>query len=329
MKKKKMLLIAVAIALAIVVAIVVVVKQKGNNGAMKLSGNVEATEANVGFKLPGRIVELLVDEGSKVKEGDLLARLDSVEMENLVAQQRALVAEAATGLAELRAGSRAQEKEQARANVSAVDAELVRAQKDFERARILHENGAISSSQFDLAKSAYESRKAQKAAASEGLSLVNEGPRKEDIRMAEHRVEQTRAALAVSEERLKDTRLYAPFSGVILRKNVELGETVAAGAAAFTVGDIASPWIKVYVREDKIGLVKLGQKAAVSVDSYPKKSYEGIVTFIASEAEFTPKMVQTDEERVKLVFAVKVRVKNEEGDLKPGMTADVRIQVRP
>jgi HlyD family secretion protein len=150
----------------------------------------------------------------------------------------------------------------------------------------------------------------------------------EDIQMADQRVRQAQAALGISREKLKDTLLYAPFQGVILRKNVELGETVGAGTPAFTVGDIVNPWIKVYVREDRIGLVKLGQKAKISVDSYPKKTYEGTVTFISSEAEFTPKTVQTDEERVKLVFAVKVRVKNDEGDLKPGMPADVRIDVR-
>jgi HlyD family secretion protein len=325
---KKKIVIAIIIALAIVIAIVIVVKKKGDNGTMKLSGNVEATEANVGFKMPGRVVALLVDEGSKVKAGDLLARLDSAEVENLVSQQKAALEEAATRLAELRAGSRIQEKEQAKANVSAVDADLVRARKDFERARVLFENGAISAAQYDLARSAFEGRQAQRAAAAEGLSLVNEGPRKEDIKMADQRVQQARAALGISQEKLKDTFLYAPFAGVILRKNVELGETVGAGTPAFTVGDILNPWIKVYVREDKIGLVKLGQKARVSIDSYPKKTYEGTVTFISSEAEFTPKTVQTDEERVKLVFAVKVRVKNDEGDLKPGMPADVRIEVR-
>jgi HlyD family secretion protein len=139
---------------------------------------------------------------------------------------------------------------------------------------------------------------------------------------------QAEAALRATEERLNDTVLYAPVSGVILRKNIELGEIVSPGLPIYTIGDLENPWIKVYVREAQLGLVKLGQKAAVTTDSYPRKTYEGNVTFISSEAEFTPKTVQTGEERVKLVFGVKVRVKNVNDELKPGMPADVRIMLQ-
>ena len=128
--------------------------------------------------------------------------------------------------------------------------------------------------------------------------------------------------------RLADTKLYAPVSGVILKKHSEAGETVAAGIPVFRLGDLESPWIKVYVKEDRVGQVKLGQRALVSTDSYRGKTYEGSVSFISSEAEFTPKNVQTQEERVKLVFAVKVKVKNVNDELKPGMPADVRLSVR-
>ena len=124
------------------------------------------------------------------------------------------------------------------------------------------------------------------------------------------------------------TALYAPINGVVLKKNIELGETVAQGTPIYTIGDLANPWIKVYVKEDKLGLVKLGQKAEVRVDTYPDKAYEGWVSFISSEAEFTPKNVQTQEERVKLVFGVKVRVRNVNNELKPSMPADVRIAVK-
>ena len=181
--------------------------------------------------------------------------------------------------------------------------------------------------QYDAAKSAYENRAALHRNSLEALSLTREGPRKEDILMARHRLEQARAALAAAEERLRDTVIAAPVNGVVLRKNVEPGETVAQGTPIVTLGDLESPWIKVYVKEDRMGLVKLGQKARVTVDTYRDRSYDGTVTYISSEAEFTPKTVQTQEERVKLVFGVKVRVKNERGELKPSMPADVRISV--
>ncbi len=326
--KKKRIIIAVFIIVIIAVFIFLRFNKKGDDGTIMLSGNVEVTEANLGFKIPGRVVERLVDEGYRVKAGDILARLDNAELTNLVRQNKAAFQEAVTKLSELRAGSRNQEIEQGKAQVDAQEAELIKAKKDHERADILFKNGAISATQHDTAKSIYDTRMATLKNAREALSLIKEGPRQEDIKMAGHRVEQARAALGVSEEKLKDTVLYAPFEGVILRKNVETGETVAQGHAIFTLGDLDNPWIKVYVKEDKLGLVKLGQKAKVTTDSYKNKSYDGTVTFISSEAEFTPKTVQTQEERVKLVFGIKVSVKNDGWDLKPGMPADVKIAVK-
>lgn len=327
--KKKILIAGIIIVIGIVIYLIMGLKKDRDDGSMRLSGNVEVTEANIGFKTSGRVVQILVEEGAQVKEGDLLARLDNAEIAALVAQNKAALNETATRFQELKAGSRSQEVEQARANVNAQEAELKRVKQEYERADILYRNGAISATQFDAAKSAYDSRTALHKNARETLSLVNEGPRREDIKIAEHRVEQSRAMLAASEERFKDTAIYASIEGIVLRKNVELGETVAPGIPVFTVGDLKSPWIKVYVKEDKLGLIKLGQKATITTDTYKGKSYEGAISYIASEAEFTPKTVQTQEERVKLVFAVKVRVKNEKGELKPGMPADVRITIKP
>ena len=329
MKKKRVLIVLIVIVIVAAVLVITNIEKHVDNGAMILSGNVEVTETNVGFKIPGRVVERLVNEGDRVKAGDLIARLDSAELLSIVNQNRASLKETATKLAELTAGSRAQEIEQARANMNAQEADLEKVKKDYERAEILHKNGAISTSQYDAARSVFDSRRALYKSASEALSLVTEGPRKEDIMIARHRVEQATAALAASEQRLKDTEVYAPVNGIVLRKNVEPGETIAAGTPVVTLGDLDSPWIKVYVKEDKLGLVKLGQKAKVTVDSYKGKTYEGTVTYISSEAEFTPKTVQTPEERVKLVFGVKVSVKNERQELKPSMPADVRIMVNP
>ena len=328
MKKKKFAIIGILIVIAIAVFLVSRLSNRKEEGVIVLSGNVEVTEANIGFKLSGRVIELLVDEGYKVKKNDILARLDNAELASIVLQNRASLQEALTRLEELRAGSRAQEIEQATANVSSAEAELIKAKKDYERYEALFRNDAISAQQMDAAKKTYEVTVSQHKKALETLSLVKEGPRKEEITVAEHRVQQARAALATSEERLKDTTIYSPFPSVVLRKNIELGETVAPGIPVFTIGDLENPWIKVYVKEDRLGHVKLGQKAKVTTDSYPGKAYEGTVTFISSEAEFTPKIVQTQEERVKLVFGVKVSVKNSNDELKPGMPADVRILLR-
>jgi HlyD family secretion protein len=303
-------------------------REPKEEGVLELSGNVEVTEYDMGFKFSGRVEKLFTDEGQKVTKGEALAALDRAELESQAVQARAYMKEAEVRLKELRTGSRPQEIEQAKANLRVVEAELEKARKDYERAERLFQKDAISVSQFDAAKSAYDSRVAQQKSTQELLSMVKEGPRKEEILAAEQRVSQARAALLAVEERLKDTVIYAPASCVVIRKNIELGETVGPGTPVFTLGDLEEPWIKVYVKEDKLGLVKLGQKARVTVDSYPGKVYEGTVTFISSEAEFTPKNVQTKEERVKLVFGVKVRVKNINDELKPSMPADVKILLK-
>jgi HlyD family secretion protein len=191
---------------------------------------------------------------------------------------------------------------QGRAVVRNAEAQFTKAKNDYERFGKLFLDGVISPQQMEAAKTAYD--------------------------VATSQIQLSRAALRTADVRLRDSELFAPLSGVVLRKNVEEGETVAAGAPLFTIGDLDNPWIKVYVKEDKLGLVKLGQKVEVNVDTFPGKKYEGTVTFISSEAEFTPKNVQTREERVKLVFGIKVSVKNDKGELKPGMPADVRILLK-
>lgn len=329
MKKRK---IGIVVAVLLLVAAFAIwrlyFQEKGDADVLALSGNMEVTETNVGFKLPGRVIDLAVDEGDRVEKDQVLARLDNAELASAVTQNRAALQEAMSRLAEIRSGARPQEIEQARANVRSQDAELARLRNDFERAETLFNNGAISKAQFDAAKSAYETRLALQRSAAESLSLVKEGPKKEAVDAAAFRVEAAKAAVKTSEDRLADTVIYAPFPGVVLRKNVELGETVAAGTPVFTIGDLASPWIKVYVPETRLGLVKLGQKALVSTDTYKGKTYDGWVSYISSEAEFTPKNVQTQEERVKLVYAVKVRVNNPDQELKPSMPADVKILLK-
>jgi len=260
-----------------------------------------------------------------VSRNQKLAQLSSMEIEATAEENRAAVGSASARLKELQQGSRMQEIAQAAASVKAAEAELTRAGNDYERAELLYKNGAIAADRYDAAKSAWETRKAQHRSASEYLAMVKEGPRKETIEAARYEVARARAALAVSQARIQDTILYAPVSGMILRKNAEAGEVLPAGSPVFTIGDLTRPWIKVYVKEDKMGRVKLGQRAEITVDSRPGKTYEGTVTFISSEAEFTPRNVQTKEERIKLVFAVKVSAKNTNGELVPGMPADVSI----
>ena len=247
-----------------------------NDGMLELSGTLEVTEVNVGFKMPGRITGLHAEEGQRVSKGERLADLDSAELRSIVEQGRAAVRNA--------------------------EAEYEKARKDYDRYRALSQEGAVTAQQLDSARKAHD--------------------------VALSQVDQARAALRTAEVRFRDTAVDSPVSGIVLSKNVEQGETVVAGIAVYSLGDLDNPWVKVYVSETKLGLVKLGQKAQIFTDTYPGKAYEGKVTYIASEAEFTPKNVQTKEERVKLVFGVKVSVSNVHDELKPGMPADVKINLK-
>lgn len=326
--KKRILMALVVIAIGIAA---VMIKRNGSrvdDGSLLLSGNVEVTEVDLGFKSSGRLSELLVEEGQRVRKGERLASIERTELKSLVNQNRAHLSEMQARVEELKAGSRPQELEQAGAGVRTSEAELVKAKNDYGRAEMLYKNGAISEQQMDAAKRGYDVALAQHQKTLEVMSLAKEGPRKEELKAAKERIQQATSALRVSEERLNDAVLYAPVSGVVLRKNVEPGETIATGVPVYTIGDLENPWVKVYVKEDKLGLLKLGHKAGIKVDSYPGKIYEGKVTYLSSEAEFTPKSVQTQEERVKLVFGAKVSVKNVNDELKPGMPADVRIKLQ-
>lgn len=303
-------------------------KQAESNDEILLSGNVEVTEINPGFKMAGRVTNLFIDEGDLVNTNQKLAALDDAEIKDIVSQSQAQLNESRTQLENLNAGSREQEIARASALAASAKADLIKAKKDYERAAFLYKNGAISAQDNDAAKRAYDSAAAQYKASVESLSLAQEGFRKDEIKAATFRVKQADAALSAVKEKLNDTILYAPCKAVVLNKNVEAGDIVAAGVPVFTLGDMSRPWVKVYIKETKLKLIKLGQKAEVTADGFPNKTYPGYVSYIASEAEFTPKNIQTKEERVKLVFKVKVMVENKDGDLKPGMPADVKIIVK-
>ena len=382
MKDKKKL-IAALLALLVVAAVIFYVIRGGSAhaGAIRLSGNIEVTDAEVSFKIPGRVVARLVDEGDLVKTGQLVARLDSAELaqevalrkadaqnaqaalEELVAgyrkediaQAEAAAQQAQSRLEEMLAGSRPQEIAASQATVERAKAETQRAKADAARYEALVKKDEVSQQQYDAVRTTYETSLARQKEAEEQFKLVKEGPRKEqieqaraamvqakehfhllrngprkeDIEQARARLELTKAALAEAETRLSYATVNSPLSGVVLSKNVEPGEYVSAGTPIVTVADLDNIWVRAYINETDLGRVKVGQRARVTTDSYRHKVYDGRVAFVASQAEFTPKMVQTEKERVKLVYRVKVDITNQNLELKPGMPADVEILAGP
>ncbi len=271
-------------------------------------------------------------------------------------QRRADLASNQARLQELQNGARPQERQEARAAVDAAQAELDRAQRDWDRAQTLHKNDDISTAQFDQYRSRWEGATAALKQAKEREALVLAGPRAEvvegasamvnrargalkmseanaiEIKRREQElttrraeIERSKAALAMIDAQLADTIVVSPVDGVVLVKAADVGEVLGVGSTVVTIGDIDHPWLRGYVNETDLGKVKIGSKVRVTTDTYPDKIYNGQVSFIASEAEFTPKQIQTQQERVKLVYRIKIDVENPHRELKSNMPADAEI----
>jgi HlyD family secretion protein len=195
----------------------------------------------------------------------------------------------------------------------------------FERMKPLFERGVVPKETLDNAEAAFKMARAVSQAAMENYLLVKEGPRKEDIDDARAQVEQARASVKLNETQLGYTTLYSPISGVVLVRSGEVGEVVNPGTSILTMTDIENVWLKAYIPETDLSKVKWGQEVIVTTDLRPKKEYKGRISFISSQAEFTPKQIQTEKERVTLVYRIKVDILNKDRELKPGMPADGKI----
>ena len=273
-----------------------------------------------------------------------------------IAQREAEARAAQASLSALEAGSRRQDIEQAKAAVARAQAEAVKAQRDLERGRILIDKEDISAQDFDRLVAQSDASEAALDQARQRYDLVREGPRHEDVESGRAQLQRARAALrtakageldvarlekelaaraanieaaqaelAAIDAQLEDAVAVSPVDGVVLAKAAEQGEIIAAGTTVVTIGDIERPWLRGYINQIHQGRVQVGAKVAVTTDSFPEKRYEGRLSFLASEAEFTPKQIQTQEERVKLVYRVKIDIANPNQELKRNMPADAIV----
>ena len=326
MTAKQRARIAIPIVLAIA-AITWFTTRPATSSPLVASGTVEAIDADLGFQRPGRITSVGADYGDRVETGRRLAELDQAQ---LLAQRRAAQAQvdaARAHLTELQRGSRSQDIAQARAAAQAAARRRSQAERDLERARVLFEGGAISQQALDNAETTLELAEADRQRTDEARLLVEEGPRRERIDVQRAIVEQTVASLERADAALTDGVIDAPFAGVVTNRHREPGEVVPAGAPVLTVMDPDRRWVRIYVREDAVGRIAIGQSARITADAYDDRTYTGEVMFIADEAEFTPRNVQTTEERVKLVYEIRVRITEDPSfDLKPGLAADVDLR---
>jgi len=323
-------IIPVVVGLAVIGAVVSWLALRpagGAAGLIEASGTVEATEADLGFQAGGRVEQILFREGDAVPAGAVVARLDAAELRARLAQAQAAEAAAGALLEQLEHGARPEELQQARAVADVARERLEDARRNQERTRKLYEGGAASREQMDQVTTAMQVAAAQDQQARDALRLVQAGPRSEQIDAQRAGARQAGATVAQARAALDNAVIRAPFAGVVTVRHREPGEAVSPGLPVVTLMNPADRWVRIYVREDQIGRVSAGAPATIRSDSDPSRSIPGRVSFIASEAEFTPRNVQTTEERVKLVYAVKVAITGDAGRLlKPGVPADVTLQ---
>ncbi len=303
-----------------------VFREKEQDGRLVASGTVEATESQLGFLSPGRLESITVREGDAVTAGQQLAFLDRAEAQAGYRQAQAQVDAARAVLTELESGTRKEELAQAGAARDAANEKSVDALRDLKKAERLFEGGAISREALDKAKTSYDVSNNQLIQAEEMLRQLETGPRLEKIEAQKAILAQAEAGVAAAEAVLANMIIRAPFAGIVSIRHREPGESVPAGSPVVTLQDPEDRWVRIFVPEQRIGAVHLGSQATITTDTFRDREYSGEVTFISTKAEFTPKIVQTTEERVRLVYAVKVRITGDQAhDLKPGMPADVEL----
>ncbi len=392
MKKRLRILLPLLAVIVILIIVFNVFNHRHDASSLRFSGNIEVTEAQLSFRIPGRLQERPVEEGDQVKTGQVVARLEKSDQTISLAQAEANLAFAESVLAELEAGSRqedikraeaavmqAREKltelqngsriqdiESAKADLHSAQAaeqsaivQLKQAKVDQNRYLSLYKEQGVSKNTLETFQLRYETaeNRAKEAAArtkaarqrlellkigprteqiqaaqaalkqaEAEYALIKSGPRKETIDQAKARVRVAGEAVNQARQQLSYTELHAPMDGVVMSTAAEVGEYLNPASPVLTLGKTNKPWLRAYIPESELGRVKLGQEVTVTTDAFPDKTYPGKVSFISSQAEFTPKTVQTFEERVKLMFRLKVLLDNPENELKPGMPADGLIE---
>ena len=330
--KRPKLIIPAALVVVAVLAYLLVFRGKAvNPDTLRLSGHIEATETDLGFKVPGKIAAIHFQEGDGIQAGQVAAALEDKDLREDVAQAEGALGAVRANLAKLLAGSRPQEKKESSAAVAQAKADLDDKQREFRRMQALFERRTVSAQTRDRAEAAYLMSKEARRRAGENYSLVKEGFRKEDIDAARAEARRVEAALELARTRLSYATISSPVTGVVLVRPVEPGMVVAIGSPVLTLGDLDNAYFEGYIPETDLARVRYGQNAEITTDSYPGKKYPARVYFVSSKAEFTPKTVETHKERVTLVYRTKIRVENKDHSLKPGMPADVVIflQDRP
>ena len=327
MSKRKIIIAIVALILVVVIALLWwrADLEDSNDTKLQLYGNVDIREALLAFNSSEHIAAIHVQEGDRVTKGQLLAQLHTELLDAKLAEVEANLLAQQQTVAKLEAGSRTAEISQGKAELKAASAKVKSTRDSYKRIVRLLEKNLASAEDVENAQSLADVAEAQMEASMHALALLQAGPRKEDIAVARAELAAREAGLALAQQYLENTNLYAPADGVIRNRILEPGDMAFPATPVLTLAFINPIWVRAYLSETMLGQVHLGAKALIYTDSYPNKTYEGWVGYISSTAEFTPKSVQTEELRTRLVYSVRIYACNAQGELRLGMPATVTI----
>jgi len=300
----------------------------GNNhesNSIEASGTIESVNVTVSSKTSGQIKQLYFNEGDRVKKGDLLVEIDHDLLDIQLRQSEAGVDLANAQLKLLRSGARKEDIRQSEELVKQGKINLDLAKLDRDRAEELYRQNAGTEKLYDDSKARYELALAQYNSARENLQKVKSIIRPEEIESAQANLKKAISAVDMLKKNIEDCRIYSPVDGFVSKKFVEAGEMIAPTGSLLRISNLETVHLVIYVPETELSKVKLGQSAEIKIDAFKDKVYTSKIIFISPEAEFTPKNIQTPEERTKLVFAVKIEIANPEFELKPGLPADAKV----
>lgn len=327
MKRFVRIFILVVLVSAVILGVRWYLQAEGNQSAseLKIYGNIDIRKVDLAFYEQERIAQVLVEEGDRVTAGQVLARLQTHRLEAQIREIEAKIASQQDVVKRFEAGTRPQEIEQARAEVTAARARVKNAMKNYERIRETSKAGATSRQALDNIQAQLDVEQAQLKVKETALNLAIEGPRKEDIGAAKNNLKTLEASLSFLQIRLSDMALTSPATGVIQNRILEPGEMASPSRPVVTLALTDPKWVRAYVPEPYLGRINLGMKAKVLSDSFPDQTFEGWIGFISPVAEFTPKTVETEDLRTKLVYEVRVFVHDSIDMLRLGMPVTVIV----
>jgi HlyD family secretion protein len=321
---KRIPLIVIFLALASGVTWWFVGRHPAQQGLV-LYGDVDLRQVELAFNNSERIAAVLVQEGDRVKRGQVLARLDASRLEPQVAQAEATAAAQRQAVERLHNGSRPQEIAEARANVESAEADAINARGQYERRKTLAADSVVSQQDLENAKAALDVAEAKLNVNQKALDLAIAGPRKEDIGQAEAELRGDEAQCAFLRQELADAQLVAPVNAVVRTRLMEPGEMASPQKPVFSLAVTDPKWVRAYVTEPDLGKLHTGMTASIAIDSFPDRRFEGWVGFVSPVAEFTPKTVETADLRTSLVYEVRVFVKDPTDQLHLGSLATVYL----